>query len=116
MNYRIEISPLPRWRDARGEGVKQQVKDSLGIALDGVRTRDVYTVSADISADEAAKLAELLYNPVLQCWSAGGRRSANYQSPEAPAFVLVVGYLKSFSIFEVISDAVPWMISPLTPL
>ena len=25
MNYRIEISPLPRWRDARGEGVKQQV-------------------------------------------------------------------------------------------
>ena len=92
MNYRIEISPLPRWRDARGEGVKKQVKDSLGIMLDGVRSRDVYTVSADIGADEAAKLAELLYNPVLQCWSAGGKRSANYRAPEPPAFVLVVGY------------------------
>ncbi len=57
MNYRIEISPLPRWRDARGEGVKQQVKDSLGIALDGVRTRDVYTVSADIDAAEAASIS-----------------------------------------------------------
>ena len=52
MNYRIEISPLPQWRDARGEGVRKQVKDSLGIALEGVRTRDVYTVSAAISATE----------------------------------------------------------------
>ena len=60
MNYRIEISPLPQWHDARGEGVKKQVGDFLGIALERVRTRDVYTVSAAISADEAAKLADLL--------------------------------------------------------
>ena len=92
MNYRIEISPLPRWRDARGEGVKQQVGNFLGITLDGVRTRDVYTVSADISAADAAKLADLLYNPVLQCWEVGGTRSGNYVALEKPAFVLVVGY------------------------
>ena len=92
MNYRIEISPLPRWRDARGEGVRKKVKDSLGIALEGVRTRDVYTVSAAISADEAKKLAELLYNPVLQCWCAADGHSANYAAPKTPAFVLVVGY------------------------
>ena len=60
MNYRIEISPLPRWRDARGEGVRKQVKDSLGIALEGVRTRDVYTVSAAISAEERGPAAAFL--------------------------------------------------------
>ncbi len=92
MNYRIEISPLPRWRDARGEGVRQQVKDFLGINLEGVRTRDVYTLSAFISADEAARLADLLYNPVLQCWSAGGKHSGNYVPEARPAFVVVVGY------------------------
>ena len=56
MIYRIEISPLQQWRDARGEGVKRQAADVLGIKLDAVRTRDVYTVSADLSKDEAEKV------------------------------------------------------------
>jgi len=64
--YRIELSGLPQWRDARGEGVKKQLADFLGIAVDKVATRDVYTVMADISLDEARKVAEFLVNPVLQ--------------------------------------------------
>ena len=36
MNYRIEISPLPRWRDARGEGVKKQVKDLSLSLMNGI--------------------------------------------------------------------------------
>jgi len=64
--YRIEISPLARWRDSRGEGVKKQIADFLGIALDKVVTRDVYTVMANISADEASQVAHYLVNPVLQ--------------------------------------------------
>lgn len=71
MNYRIEISPLRRWRDARGEGVKQQIADFLKINVDRVRTRDVYTVSADITDAEAAKVARELANPILQSGSVG---------------------------------------------
>ena len=55
MNYRIEISPLPQWRDARGEGVKKQIEKFYGFPVEQVRTRDVYTVVADITEKEAQK-------------------------------------------------------------
>ncbi|MFA7185331.1 MAG: hypothetical protein WC082_10575, partial [Victivallales bacterium] len=66
MNYRIEISPLRKWRDSRGSGVKQQINDFLNLTTAAVWTRDVYTVSADISDKEAVAVAEALANPVLQ--------------------------------------------------
>ncbi len=77
MNYRIEISPLQRWRDARGEGVKKQIADFLNIKVDQVRTRDVYTVSADITDAEAAKVARELANPILQNGSVGETTAGN---------------------------------------
>jgi phosphoribosylformylglycinamidine synthase len=66
MNYRIEISPLRKWRDSRGSGVKQQITDFLNLKIAEVWTRDVYTVAADISDRQAAAVAEALANPVLQ--------------------------------------------------
>lgn len=66
MNYRIEISPLPQWRDARGEGVKKQVEKFFGYPVEKVWSRDVYTVSASLTEPEVRKVASLLYNPVLQ--------------------------------------------------
>ena len=64
--YRIELTPLPQWTDARGKGVQQQITNFLGIEVDKVITRDVYTVMADITAEEAERVAEKLVNPVLQ--------------------------------------------------
>ncbi len=64
--YRIELTPLPQWTDARGKGVQQQITNFLGIEVDKVITRDVYTVMADITAEEAELVAEKLVNPVLQ--------------------------------------------------
>ena len=92
MIYRIEIAPLGEWRDARGEGVKRQAHDVLGISLDAVRTRDVYTVSANIDKAEAEKVASLLYNPVLQCYDVGGARSANYQAMKPCSYLLAIGF------------------------
>lgn len=66
MNYRIEISPLRKWRDSRGNSVKQQVTDFLNLEIADVWTRDVYTVSADISGEQAGIVAKALANPVLQ--------------------------------------------------
>ena len=66
MNYRIEISPLRKWRDSRGSGIRQQITDFLNIKIAEVWTRDVYTVSADISDEQASAVAKALTNPVLQ--------------------------------------------------
>ena len=66
MNYRIEISPLRKWRDSRGSGIKQQITDFLNLKIAEVWTRDVYTVSADISDEQASAVAKALTNPVLQ--------------------------------------------------
>jgi len=65
-NYRIELAALPQWRDSRGEGVKRQILDFLKLPVDAVRSRDVYTIQADISDAEAASIARFLVNPVLQ--------------------------------------------------
>ena len=54
--YRIELTPLPQWTDARGKGVQQQITNFLGIEVDKVITRDVYTVMADITAEEAERV------------------------------------------------------------
>ena len=66
MEYRIEISPLEQWRDSRGEAVKKQIRDFLKVTVDRVRTRDVYTVKAGISSEQARQIATELAHPVLQ--------------------------------------------------
>ena len=76
--YRIEISPLPEWHDARGEKLQQQIKDFFKFDPGVVRTRDVYTVEADITQLEAEKLAKLLCNNVLQSYRVGKSVSENF--------------------------------------
>ena len=92
MIHRIEIATLARWRDSRGEGVKAQIRDFLKIEVDSVRTRDVYTIEADIDAAQAAEIAGLLYNPVLQSWRAGEAHSANWEAPAPCDFLIAIGY------------------------
>ena len=91
-NYRIEISPLPKWRDARGTGVAGQINQLFPFKVRDVRVRDVYTLSADITAQEAEKLAELLYDPVLQCWQTGNVRSKNFTALPPCDYIIVVGF------------------------
>ncbi len=90
MNYRIEIAPRREWHDARGEKVKHQIADFLKIQLDNVRTRDVYTISAEINAADAARIAEFLTNPVLQTSRVGG--PALTSADNGCRFLVVVGY------------------------
>ncbi len=92
MNHRIEISPLPQWRDARGEEIKHQITELLGFKVNVVRTRDVYTAAADISPEEAAEIARRLCNPVLCTWSAGKISAPGYAPLPESDFIIVVGY------------------------
>jgi len=66
MNYRIEISPLEKWSDPRGDATKAKIGTLLGLDVEKVKSKDVYTLSANISQAEAEKIAVELTNPVLQ--------------------------------------------------
>lgn len=92
MNYRIEISPLPKWSDARGEGVRKQVVKFLGFPVEKVWTRDVYTISGSLTDEEARKVAALLYNPVLQGWRVGAAKSENFTALPPCSYLAVVGF------------------------
>jgi phosphoribosylformylglycinamidine synthase len=86
MEYRVEVSPLEKWRDSRGEGVKKQISDFLGLSVNKVRTRDVYTISADISPAEAENVALELANPVIQ------RGIVGQSSENACDWLVAVGF------------------------
>ena len=67
MDYRIEMSVKPQWQDARGQGVVRRLAALPGLPpVRGIRTRSVYTVSADITPEEAAKVAHELADPVTR--------------------------------------------------
>ena len=67
MAWRILVGLKDNVRDARGERVKREIREHLGIALHSVRTVDVYTVDAQLGADEvAAAAAGPFSDPVIQ--------------------------------------------------
>ncbi|MEZ4598952.1 MAG: phosphoribosylformylglycinamidine synthase subunit PurS [Syntrophotaleaceae bacterium] len=67
MTWRIEVGLKEGVRDARGERIRREIEDHLGIELERVRTIDVYTVDADLSADQIAKAAAGPFSdPVIQ--------------------------------------------------
>ncbi len=67
MPWRIVVGLKDDIRDARGERVKQEIREHLGIALHSVRTLDVYTVDAQLSDAEVEAAAEGPFSdPVIQ--------------------------------------------------
>lgn len=70
MANRIEIALKEGVRDARGERIKREIDHFLHLTVDEVRTIDVYTVDAALSApllEQAA--AGPFSDPVIQVWS-----------------------------------------------
>ncbi len=72
MTYRIEVGLKPTIRDARGEKIKRRMIQDLNISADHVRTVDVYTVDARLSALEIEQIASGPFlDPVIQEFSIG---------------------------------------------
>ena len=70
MAHRIEVGFKSTHRDAHGERVRERVRSDLGIALDRVRTIDVFTLDIDLSAEELEQLASGPFSdPIIQAWS-----------------------------------------------
>jgi phosphoribosylformylglycinamidine synthase len=67
MASRIVVALKDGVRDARGERVRREIHEHLGIQLDQVRTIDVYTVDAELSDEELTAAAEGPFSdPVIQ--------------------------------------------------
>jgi len=67
MPWRIVVGLKDGVRDARGERVKQELSQHLGIRLEHVRTIDVYTVDANLSESELDQAASGPFSdPVIQ--------------------------------------------------
>ncbi len=67
MPWRIVVGLKDGVRDARGERVRTEIRQHLGIELQRVQTLDVYTVDAELSDEEvAAAAAGPFSDPVIQ--------------------------------------------------
>jgi phosphoribosylformylglycinamidine synthase len=67
MAWRIVVGLKDNVRDARGERVRREIREHLGIDLQGVRTIDVYTVDAQLSeAEVVAAAAGPFSDPIIQ--------------------------------------------------
>jgi len=67
MAWRIVVGLNEGVRDARGERVKKEIREHLGIQLESVRTIDVYTVDAALSEEEIKAAADGPFcDPVIQ--------------------------------------------------
>ena len=67
MAWRIEVALKEGIRDARGERVRREIREHLGIELEEVRTLDVYTVDAALTeAEIEAAATGPCSDPVIQ--------------------------------------------------
>jgi phosphoribosylformylglycinamidine synthase II len=70
MPNRVEIALKEGVRDARGERIKSEIEHFLHLAVDEVRTLDVFTLDAALSQVELEQAAAGPFSdPVIQVWS-----------------------------------------------
>jgi phosphoribosylformylglycinamidine synthase len=85
--YRIEISPLAGITDSKGEATLRQINDYFGLSPENVATRLVLTIHADISANDAERVAAQFANPVLQKGIVGETKRGDFD------WLVAVGFL-----------------------
>jgi phosphoribosylformylglycinamidine synthase len=67
MACRIEVGLKKGVRDARGERIRREIAEHLGIHLEGVQTIDVYTVDAELTVEQIEAAANGPFSdPVIQ--------------------------------------------------
>lgn len=69
--HRLEIGLAPGNRDPRGEAVARKVRGFLGIPVERIRTRDVYKIEADLTAEEAGRVLAEIADPILRRGAVG---------------------------------------------
>jgi len=87
MPHRIEITLKDEVRDPRGERIKREIEHFLHLAVEQVRTIDVYTIDAALSADELNQVAAGPFSdPVIQHYSVDAPAASGFD------FLIEVGF------------------------
>ncbi|MFH1240403.1 MAG: phosphoribosylformylglycinamidine synthase subunit PurS [Candidatus Diapherotrites archaeon] len=77
--WSVEVCYRPDKRDALGLSVKADIKDDLGLSVESVSFVHVYTINAEITENEAKKIAsQLLSDPVIQDYSVNSPLKTNF--------------------------------------
>jgi len=67
MAHRIEVALKPGMTDAAGTRVAHRIREDLALGVEAVRTVEVYTVDAELDADELERVAQGPFSdPVIQ--------------------------------------------------
>ncbi len=66
MYYRLEVSPTREAADPKGAAVEKQIAQVLGLPVQRVRTRTVYSVYLDCTPDQGAEIAAAFANPIIE--------------------------------------------------
>ncbi len=67
MAHRIVVGLVDGIKDAPGDNIKKRISSELGIEVDRVRIREVYTIDAGLSREQLEMLAgSVLIDPVIQ--------------------------------------------------
>lgn len=65
--HRVEVAMKPGMGDPAGESVRKRLEEDLGIAVERVRVIDVYTIHAELTANELERVrSELFTDPIIQ--------------------------------------------------
>ncbi|GFO53894.1 phosphoribosylformylglycinamidine synthase subunit PurL [Geomonas sp. Red276] len=87
MPHRIEITLKDQVRDPRGERIKREIEHFLHLEVASVRTIDVYTVDAALSAEDLDKVAAGPFcDPVIQEYHVDKAAAAGFD------FLIEVGF------------------------
>ncbi|MEA5113946.1 MAG: phosphoribosylformylglycinamidine synthase subunit PurS [Geobacteraceae bacterium] len=87
MPHRIEVSLKDQVRDARGERIRREIEHFLHLPVTSVRTVDVYTIDAELTAEELRAVAtEPLCDRVIQ------EAAVDSHSPHDFDYLVEVGF------------------------
>jgi len=84
--FRIELSSIDCWRDAKAESVRKQIINFTDKKVDKIKIRQIYSVNADISLNEAENIADQFKNPVIQTAVVGETIESGYD------WLIVIGF------------------------
>ena len=89
MDFRIEITVKSNWSDSRAESVLRTIKSFTGRDdIKEIRTRDVFTVCADITEQDAERIGKELANPVTQKAEVGSTSDMGFDYD----YIVAVGF------------------------
>lgn len=85
--YRLQVTPRSLDLDSRGRKIAGTMREWFHVAIDAVHSREVYSIFARLSDDEAKTIAAEIGNPVIQEAEVGESAKQSYH------WMVIIGFL-----------------------